>query len=170
MCIYTYIYIERERERGYIYRERERERGRDIRSEIRERKQHLNKRREETSDKLESFHDSAILMQLMWQCVRAAKEMDSKSIGLCPQGFESPRCRLCSFKRFLFHRPCSRSPCFLFFPLCHISHPLPVSVSLQFSIYPSFSLHPLLLYIISLSVSHLSLIAFSLCIIVCGCM
>ena len=27
-------------------------------------------------------------------CVRAAKEMDSKSIGLCPQGFESPRCRL----------------------------------------------------------------------------
>ena len=28
------------------------------------------------------------------QCVRAAKEMDSKSIGLCPQGFESPRCRL----------------------------------------------------------------------------
>ena len=29
------------------------------------------------------------------QCVRVAKEMDSKSIGLCPQGFESPRCRLC---------------------------------------------------------------------------
>ena len=28
------------------------------------------------------------------QCVRAAKEMDSKSIGLCPQGFESPRCRI----------------------------------------------------------------------------
>ncbi len=27
-------------------------------------------------------------------CVRAVKEMDSKSIGLCPQGFESPRCRL----------------------------------------------------------------------------
>ena len=27
------------------------------------------------------------------QCVRAAKEMDSKSIGLCPQGLESPRCR-----------------------------------------------------------------------------
>ena len=26
--------------------------------------------------------------------VRAVKEMDSKSIGLCPQGFESPRCRL----------------------------------------------------------------------------
>ena len=26
-------------------------------------------------------------------CVRAVKEMDSKSIGLCPQGFESPRCR-----------------------------------------------------------------------------
>ena len=30
------------------------------------------------------------------QCVRAVKEMDSKSIGLCPQGFESPRCRSCS--------------------------------------------------------------------------
>ena len=31
-----------------------------------------------------------------WQhrhCVRAAKEMHSKSIGLCPQGFKSPRCR-----------------------------------------------------------------------------
>ena len=28
------------------------------------------------------------------QCVRAVKEMDSKSIGLCPQGFESPRCRI----------------------------------------------------------------------------
>ena len=27
-------------------------------------------------------------------CVRAAKEMGSKSIGLCPQGFKSPRCRL----------------------------------------------------------------------------
>ena len=26
-------------------------------------------------------------------CVRAVKEMDSKSIGLCPQAFESPRCR-----------------------------------------------------------------------------
>ena len=33
---------------------------------------------------------------LAWQrqCVRAVKEMDSQSIGLCPQGFESPRCRL----------------------------------------------------------------------------
>ena len=30
-------------------------------------------------------------------CVRAVKEMDSKSIGLCPQGFESPRCRFASF-------------------------------------------------------------------------
>ena len=28
------------------------------------------------------------------QCVQAVKEMNSKSIGLCPQGFESPRCRL----------------------------------------------------------------------------
>ena len=27
------------------------------------------------------------------QCVRVVMEMDSKSIGLCPQGFESPRCR-----------------------------------------------------------------------------
>ena len=26
-------------------------------------------------------------------CVRTAKEIDSNSIGLCPQGFESPRCR-----------------------------------------------------------------------------
>ena len=31
------------------------------------------------------------------QCVRAVKEIDSKAIGLCPQGFESPRCR--------FHSP-----------------------------------------------------------------
>ena len=30
---------------------------------------------------------------LCGHCVRAVKEMDSKSIGLCPQGFESPRCR-----------------------------------------------------------------------------
>ena len=30
-------------------------------------------------------------------CVRAVKEMDSKSIGLCPQGFESPRCRMMCF-------------------------------------------------------------------------
>ena len=27
------------------------------------------------------------------QCDRVAKVMDSKSIGLCPQGFKSPRCR-----------------------------------------------------------------------------
>ena len=27
------------------------------------------------------------------QCDRVAKVMDSKSIGLCPQGLESPRCR-----------------------------------------------------------------------------
>ena len=31
------------------------------------------------------------------QCVRAAKEMDSKSIGLCPQGFESSRCRFWTY-------------------------------------------------------------------------
>ena len=73
MCIYIHTHRERERERErediYIYiereRERERERGRDIRSEIRKRKQHLNKRREETSDKFKSFDDSTILMQLM---------------------------------------------------------------------------------------------------------
>ena len=32
-------------------------------------------------------------LQCHRHCVRAVKEMDSKSIGLCPQGFESPRCR-----------------------------------------------------------------------------
>ena len=42
-----------------------------------------------------------------WQRVRAAKEMDSKSIGLCPQGLESPRCRLCSWS--LLSPPCNRS-------------------------------------------------------------
>ena len=31
--------------------------------------------------------------------VRVAKEMDSKSIGLCPQGFESPRCRFAAAVR-----------------------------------------------------------------------
>ena len=29
------------------------------------------------------------------QCVRVVKESDSKSDGLCPRGFESPRCRCC---------------------------------------------------------------------------
>ena len=29
------------------------------------------------------------------QCVRVVKKMDSSSIGLCPQGVESPRCRFC---------------------------------------------------------------------------
>ena len=29
--------------------------------------------------------------------VRVVKEADSKSAGLCPQGFESPRCRILSF-------------------------------------------------------------------------
>ena len=38
--------------------------------------------------------DGGMLGQLhIRHCVRAVKEMDSKSIGLCPQGFESPRCR-----------------------------------------------------------------------------
>ena len=30
---------------------------------------------------------------MQWHCVRGVKEMDSKSIGICPQGFESPRWR-----------------------------------------------------------------------------
>ena len=30
------------------------------------------------------------------QCVRVVKEKALKSIGLCPQGFESSRCRSCS--------------------------------------------------------------------------
>ena len=36
-----------------------------------------------------------------WQRVRAVKEMDSKSIGLCPQGFESPRYRFFWERRLL---------------------------------------------------------------------
>ena len=35
------------------------------------------------------------------QCVRVVKESDSKSDGLCPRGFESPRCRVLS------HQPLS---------------------------------------------------------------
>jgi hypothetical protein len=34
-------------------------------------------------------------------CVRVVKELDSKSNGLCPQGFESPRCR---FLRWCFRK------------------------------------------------------------------
>ena len=42
-----------------------------------------------------SFTDTGLgTAALPRQCVRAADEMDSKSIGLCPQGFESPRCRI----------------------------------------------------------------------------
>ena len=38
--------------------------------------------------------DADMLGQLhIRHCVRVVKEMDSKSVGLCPQGFESPRCR-----------------------------------------------------------------------------
>ena len=33
------------------------------------------------------------MAQCQRHCVRVVKEMDSKSIGLCPQGFESPWCR-----------------------------------------------------------------------------
>ena len=35
-----------------------------------------------------------------WQRVRVVKKMDSKSIGLCPRGFESCRCRLSSIIKF----------------------------------------------------------------------
>ena len=45
-------------------------------------------------------HDLAAGM-LLRHFVRVAKEMDWKSIGLCPQGLESPRCR--------FGRPLARS-------------------------------------------------------------
>ena len=39
-------------------------------------------------------HQSGTLPAFFYRhCGRAVKEMDSKSIGLCPQGFESPRCR-----------------------------------------------------------------------------
>ena len=44
------------------------------------------------------------------QCVRAAKEMDSKSIGLCPQGFESPRCRLRYARIHVKERFCACAP------------------------------------------------------------
>ena len=33
------------------------------------------------------------VMLLHGQCDRVVKVMDSKSIGLCPQGLKSPRCR-----------------------------------------------------------------------------
>ena len=33
-------------------------------------------------------------LRLPRQCDRVVKVMDSKSIGLCPQGFKSPRCRI----------------------------------------------------------------------------
>jgi hypothetical protein len=51
------------------------------------------------------------------QRVRMVKEMDSKSIGLCPQGFESPHCRSPRFQccfhlawRFAFRKLCF-GPC-----------------------------------------------------------
>ena len=34
------------------------------------------------------------------QCVRVVKESDSKSDGLCPRGFESPRCRFSRWRKF----------------------------------------------------------------------
>ena len=39
-------------------------------------------------------------LQGLRHCVRVAKEMDSKSIGLWPQGLESPRCRCAIFTFF----------------------------------------------------------------------
>ena len=39
---------------------------------------------------------------ILRQCVRAAKEMDSEFIGLCPQGFESPRCRFEQFEEYYY--------------------------------------------------------------------
>ena len=45
-------------------------------------------------------------------CVRAVKEMDSKSIGLCPQGFESPRCRFHNFAIVFVASPALRGRAF----------------------------------------------------------
>ena len=56
--------------------ERAREREREIEKEI----------------EIESYPKKESVL-LSRHCVRVAKEMDSKSIGLCPQGFEFPRCR-----------------------------------------------------------------------------
>ena len=49
-------------------------------------------------DNLGYFEKLASTYRQAWtprQCDRVAKVMDSKSIGLCPQGFKSPRCRCC---------------------------------------------------------------------------
>ena len=40
------------------------------------------------------FWPCAFLCYATRQCDRVAKVMDSKSIGLCPQGLKSPRCRI----------------------------------------------------------------------------
>ena len=43
------------------------------------------------------------------QCDRVAKVMDSKSIGLCPQGFKSPRCRFPPLLYATHERWCRKS-------------------------------------------------------------
>ena len=43
------------------------------------------------------------------QCDRVAKVMDSKSIGLCPQGFKSPRCRFPPLLYAIHERWCRKS-------------------------------------------------------------
>ena len=43
-------------------------------------------------------------------CVRVAKEMDLKSIGLWPQGFESPRCRFVSLRTAKNENRTARTP------------------------------------------------------------
>ena len=55
------------------------------------------------------------------QCVRAAKEMASKSIGLCPQGFESPRCRLRYAQVHVKERYCGCAPVKIAKPFTEIS-------------------------------------------------
>ena len=49
-------------------------------------------------------------LHLQRHCVRAVKEMDSKSIGLCPQGFESLGCRMHLPESNLEHLEISVSP------------------------------------------------------------
>ena len=43
----------------------------------------------------DSIESDFLNLRALGQCVRVVKESDSKSDGLCPQGFESPRCRYC---------------------------------------------------------------------------
>ena len=55
-------------------------------------------------------------------CVRVTKETDQKFVGLCPQGFESPRCRMSGCNAVLFGREKERRAVAitaLFLGLCH---------------------------------------------------